>query len=63
MTVNELIQALQQLEQPGLEVYVPCPHCCGQQGADFCMLDADHCLTIRRQERRVLLWATPRSSA
>lgn len=29
MTVNELIQALQQLEQPGLEVYVPCPHCCG----------------------------------
>ena len=32
MTVDELIQALQELNQPDLEVYVPCPHCCGQPG-------------------------------
>ena len=59
MTVDELIQALQQLDQPDLEVWVPCPHCCGQPGADFCRLDADHCQVMERRERQVLLLGDP----
>ena len=60
MTVDELIQAPQELNQPDLEVYVPCPHCCGQPGADFDMLDADHCLTMEREGRTVAVLGDPR---
>ena len=35
MTVAELIQALQQLDQPDLEVWVPCPHCEWRQLLDW----------------------------
>ena len=59
MTVNELIQALLQIEQPDLDVNVPCPHCCGEPGPDFCMLDADHCLSIEQQGLHVLLLGDP----
>ena len=60
MTVDELIQALQELNQPDLEVQVPCPHCCGQPGADFDLLDADHCLTMEREGRTVAVPGDPR---
>ena len=60
MTVAELIQALQELNRPDLEVYVPCPHCCGQPGADFDRLDADYCLTMVREGRSVAVLGDPR---
>ena len=33
MTVNELVQELQRPDRPDLDVFIPCPHCCGQRGA------------------------------
>lgn len=53
MIVEELIRALQELDRPDLEVFVPCPHCCGQRGTDFDRLDAEFCLTMVREDRTV----------
>ena len=41
MTVEELIGKLQQLDSPDLEVWIPCPHCCGQGGMEFDLLDEE----------------------
>ncbi len=60
MTVGELIQALQALERPDLEVLVPCPHCCGQRGTDFDRLDAEFCRTIEWEARTVAVLGDPR---
>ena len=60
MTVEELIQALQELNRPDLEVQVPCPHCCGQRGTDFDRLDTEHCLTMERESETVVLLGDPR---
>ena len=50
MTVNELVQELQ---RPDLAVHIPCPHCCGQRGADFDLLDAEHVVQMERDGRQV----------
>ncbi|MDE2938840.1 MAG: hypothetical protein OXR67_07950 [Chloroflexota bacterium] len=60
MTVDELIRALQELDRPDLEVFVPCPHCCGQRGTDFDRLDAEYCLTMVREGRTVAVLGDPR---
>ena len=39
---------------------MPCPHCCGQPGADFDRLDADYCLTMVREGRSVAVLGDPR---
>ena len=49
MTVNELVQELQ---RPDLDVFIPCPHCCGQRGADFDLLDAEHVVRMERDGRQ-----------
>ena len=53
MTVNELIQELQRLDRPDLDVFIPCPHCCGQRGADFDLLDAEYVVQMERDGRQV----------
>ena len=61
MTVDELIQALQELNQPDLEVYVPARTAVDNLGgADFDLLDADHCLTMEREGRTVAVLGDPR---
>ena len=52
MTVNELIQELQRLDRPDLDVFIPCPHCCGQRGADFDVLDAEYVVRMERDGRQ-----------
>ena len=41
MNAEELVQELRNLNNPNLRIYIPCPHCCGQPGADFELLDAE----------------------
>ena len=53
MTVNELVQELQRLDRPDLDVFIPCPHCCGQRGADFDLLDAEHVVRMERDGGQV----------
>ena len=53
MTVNELVQELQRLDRPDLDVFIPCPHCCGQRGADFDLLDAEYVVRMERDGRQV----------
>lgn len=60
MTVDRLIRALQELDRPELEVFMPCPHCCGQRGTDFDWLDAEYCLTMVREGRTVAVLGDPR---
>ena len=55
MTVNELVQELHRLDRPDLDVFIPCPHCCGQRGADFDLLDAEHVVQMERDGRQVAL--------
>ena len=62
MTVDELIRVLQELDRPDLEVFVPCPHCCGQRGTDFDRLDAEYCLTMVRDGRTVAVLGDPREA-
>ncbi len=31
MNTEELVQELRNLNNPDLQVYIPCPHCCGSQ--------------------------------
>ena len=52
MTVNELVQELQRPDRPDLDVFIPCPHCCGQRGADFDLLDAEHVAQMERDGRQ-----------
>ena len=59
MKVNELVQELQKLDNPNLAVYVPCPHCCGQRGTDFDLLDAEFVLTIERNGQQVAVLGDP----
>ena len=53
MTVNELIQELQRLDRPDLDVFIPCPHCCGQRDTDFDLLDAEYVVQMERDGRQV----------
>ena len=53
MTVNELVQELQRLDRPDLDVFIPCPHCCGQRGADFDLLDVEYVVQMERDGRQV----------
>ena len=53
MTVNELVQELQRLDRPDLDVFIPCPHCCGQRGADFDLLDAEYVVRMERDGGQV----------
>ncbi len=55
MTVNELVQELQWLDRPDLDVFIPCPHCCGQRDTDFDLLDGTRqdCLGDRRSDSRL----------
>ena len=52
MTVNELVQELQRPDRPDLVVHIPCPHCYGQRGADFDLLDAEHVVQMERDGRQ-----------
>ena len=52
MTVTELVQELQ---RPDLAVHILCPHCCGQRGAEFDLLDAEHVVQMERDGRQVVL--------
>ena len=60
MTVIELIQELQRLDRPDLDVFIPCPHCCGQRGVDFDLLDAEYVVQMERDGGQVGLPGDPR---
>ena len=60
MTVIELIQELQRLDRPDLDVFIPCPHCCGQRGVDFDLLDAEYVVQMERDGGQVGLLGDPR---
>ena len=60
MKVTELIRELQRLERPDLPVFIPCPHCCGQRGTDFDLLDAEYVGQMEHDGRRVVLLGDPR---
>ena len=60
MTVTELIRELQRLARPGLPVFIPCPHCCGQRGTGFDLLDAEYVGQMEHDGRQVLLLGDPR---
>ena len=60
MTVEELINELLRLNSPDQSVHVPCPHCCGQQGTDFDLLDAEYVAQIEHNGRQVVLLGDPR---
>ena len=53
MTVNELVQELQRLDRADLDVFIPYPHCCGQRGVDFDLLDAEYVVRMEREGRQV----------
>ena len=40
MTVEDLRNTLADFD-PGPEVIIPCPHCCGQSGTDFDILNVE----------------------
>ncbi len=61
MTVTELIQELQQLAQPDLHIFIPCPHCCGQRGAGFDLLDAEYVGHMEHDGRQVAVLGDRRS--
>ena len=60
MTVTELIQKLQRLDRPDVDVFIPCPHCCGQRGADFDLLDAEYVVRMERDGGQAVLLGDPR---
>ena len=59
MTVDELIGKLQQLDSPDLGVWVPCPHCCGQSGADFDLLDEEFVQATERDGKPLAVIGDP----
>ena len=59
MTISELILELQKLHRPDLVVYIPSPHCCGQSGTDFDLLDAEFLQTMERHGREVAVLGDP----
>lgn len=59
MNAEELIQEIQNLNNPNLQIYIPCPHCCGQPGTDFELLDAEFVLSIEKDGRQVILLGDP----
>ncbi len=62
MTVEELVQELMRLDQPGLPVHVPCPHCCGQQDTDFDLLHPEYISQVEHNGRPVVLLGDPGQS-
>ena len=60
LTVNELVQELQRLDRPDLDVFIPYPHCCGQRGVDFDLLDAEYVVQMERDGGQVGLLGDPR---
>ena len=63
MTVNELVQELQRLDRPDLDVFIPCPHCCGQRGADSTCWTRNTSCGWNGTDGRRSCWATRASSA
>ncbi len=59
MNAEELVQELRNLNSPNLQIYIPCPHCCGQPGTDFEMLDAEFVVTMEKDGRQVVLLGDP----
>ena len=59
MTVDELIGKLQQMDSPDLEVWVPCPHCCGLSGADFDLLDEEFVQATERDGKPLAVIGDP----
>ena len=50
------------IHPPEREVFVPCPHYCGEQGADFKLRDAQCCQTMTRNNLEVGVLAKPGES-
>ncbi len=59
MTISELILELQRLHRRDPVVYIPSPHCCGQSGTDFDLLDAEFLQTMERHGREVAVLGDP----
>ena len=59
MTVDESIGKLQQLDSPDLEVWIPCPHCCGQRGSDFDLPDEEFVQAMERNGRLLAVTRDP----
>ncbi len=58
MKVEELVRELQRLDRLDMAVHIPCPHCCGQHGTDFDLLDAEFIGQVERDGQQVSCWVT-----